>query len=136
MFRRILIANRGEIALRIMRACRELSIETVCVFSEEDRGAHYLALADRTVCIGGAAPRDSYLQETAIGDPAAIDGPLGRGDVVFLLDHVGFMVDDAILVHANATAMCVSCDPVREVAKRVAKAEGRGITAVRRLSGP
>ena len=46
MFKRILIANRGEIALRIIRACRELGIETVAVFSEADRGAHYLSLAD------------------------------------------------------------------------------------------
>ena len=85
---------------------------------------------------GIAAPRDSHMQETAVGDPVAIDGPLGRGDLVFLPGHVGFMVDDAVLVHANATAMCVSCDPVRDVAKRVRRAEGRGITAVRRFSGP
>ncbi len=62
MFRRILIANRGEIALRIIRACREINVETVCVFSEEDRGAAYLDLADRAICIGAPAPRDSYLK--------------------------------------------------------------------------
>lgn len=61
MFRRILIANRGEIALRIIRACREMNVEVVCVFSDEDRGAEYLELADRAICIGGPAPRDSYL---------------------------------------------------------------------------
>ena len=55
MFQRILIANRGEIALRIIRACRELGIETVAVFSEADRGAHYLQLADEAWCIGPAA---------------------------------------------------------------------------------
>jgi acetyl-CoA carboxylase biotin carboxylase subunit len=66
MFRRILIANRGEIALRIIRACRELKIESVCVFSEEDRGAAYLGLADRAICIGGPAPRDSYLKSDRI----------------------------------------------------------------------
>src|SRR3990170_1904209 len=66
MFRRILIANRGEIALRIIRACRELNIETVCVFSEEDRGAEYLQLADRAICIGAAAPRESYLKSDRI----------------------------------------------------------------------
>ena len=62
MFRRVLIANRGEIALRIIRACRELNVEPVCVFSVEDRGAAYLDLADRAICIGEAAPRESYLK--------------------------------------------------------------------------
>lgn len=66
MFRRILIANRGEIALRILRACREMNIETVCVFSEEDRGIAYLDFADRAICIGGPAPRDSYLKSDRI----------------------------------------------------------------------
>ena len=61
MFQRILIANRGEIALRVLRACKELGVETVCVFSEADRGAPYLKLADAAVCIGGPAPADSYL---------------------------------------------------------------------------
>ncbi|MCA8986062.1 MAG: acetyl-CoA carboxylase biotin carboxylase subunit, partial [Planctomycetaceae bacterium] len=59
MFQRILIANRGEIALRIMRACREMGIETVAVYSEADRGAHYLSLADEAYCVGKAAASDS-----------------------------------------------------------------------------
>ena len=54
MFNRILIANRGEIALRVIRACRELGIETVAVYSEADRDAPYLNLADEAVCIGPA----------------------------------------------------------------------------------
>src|SRR6187431_771001 len=62
MFQRILIANRGEIALRIIRACRELGIETVAVYSEADRGAHYLELADEAWCIGPAPAMESYLQ--------------------------------------------------------------------------
>ena len=74
MFRRILIANRGEIALRILRACRELGVETACVFSEEDRGAEYLNLADRAICIGGGAPRDSYLKSDRIIAAAEIAG--------------------------------------------------------------
>ena len=61
MFRRILIANRGEVALRIIRACKELAVETVAVFSEADRGASYLHLADEAICIGKAASSDSYL---------------------------------------------------------------------------
>jgi len=74
MFRRILIANRGEIALRIIRAAHELGVEAVCVFSEEDRGAEYLKLADRAICIGGAAPRDSYLKSDRIIAAAEVSG--------------------------------------------------------------
>ncbi|MHC5108805.1 MAG: acetyl-CoA carboxylase biotin carboxylase subunit [Planctomycetota bacterium] len=74
MFRRILIANRGEIALRVLRACRELDCEAVCVFSEEDRGAPYLQLADRAICIGGSAPRESYLKSDRIIAAAEITG--------------------------------------------------------------
>lgn len=62
MFQRILIANRGEIALRVIRACKELGIGTVAVFSEADRGAHYLDLADEAICIGPATSTDSYLK--------------------------------------------------------------------------
>jgi len=62
MFSRVLIANRGEIALRILRACKELGVETVCVYSEEDRDASYLRLADRAICIGPAASVESYLK--------------------------------------------------------------------------
>src|SRR5713226_5123788 len=61
MFQRILIANRGEIALRVIRACRDLGIEVVAVFSEADRGAPYLELADEAICIGPAPAAESYL---------------------------------------------------------------------------
>ena len=74
MFRRILIANRGEIALRIIRACRELNVDAVSVFSEEDRGAEYLELADRAICIGGPAPRDSYLKSDRLIAAAEVSG--------------------------------------------------------------
>ncbi len=61
MFQRILIANRGEIALRVIRACRDLGIEVVAVYSEADRGAPYLALADEAICIGPGLAAESYL---------------------------------------------------------------------------
>jgi acetyl-CoA carboxylase biotin carboxylase subunit len=61
MFKRILIANRGEIALRIMRACKELGIETVCVYSTADKDAPYLQYADRAICIGPGPAKESYL---------------------------------------------------------------------------
>lgn len=66
MFSRILIANRGEIALRIIRACKELGVQTVCVYSEEDRGAPYLRLADQAFCIGPAVAAESYLKADRI----------------------------------------------------------------------
>ncbi len=61
MFSRVLIANRGEIALRIIRACRELNVASVVVYSEADKGAAYLSQADEAICIGPPAPAESYL---------------------------------------------------------------------------
>lgn len=72
MFEKILIANRGEIALRIQRACRELGIKTVVVHSEADRDAKYVRLADESVCIGPAPAQDSYLSMPAIISAAEV----------------------------------------------------------------
>jgi acetyl-CoA carboxylase, biotin carboxylase subunit len=72
MFEKILIANRGEIALRIQRACRELGVKTVVVHSEADRDAKYVRLADESVCIGPAASKESYLSMPAIISAAEV----------------------------------------------------------------
>ncbi|MGE5161557.1 MAG: acetyl-CoA carboxylase biotin carboxylase subunit [Betaproteobacteria bacterium] len=72
MFKKILIANRGEIALRIQRACREMGIGAVVVHSEADTGAKYVKLADESVCIGPAPSRDSYLNIPAIISAAEV----------------------------------------------------------------
>ena len=72
MFQKILIANRGEIALRIQRACREMGIKTVVVHSEADRDAKYVRLADESVCIGPPPSRDSYLNMPAIISAAEV----------------------------------------------------------------
>jgi len=74
MFNKVLIANRGEIALRIQRACRELGLKTVAIYSEADAQARYVRLADEALCIGPAAPGQSYLNRAAILFAAHISG--------------------------------------------------------------
>ena len=74
MFSKILIANRGEIAVRIIRACKEMGVSTVAVYSEADRNALHVALADQSICIGGSEARDSYLNEESIITAAVLTG--------------------------------------------------------------
>lgn len=74
MFEKVLIANRGEVALRIHRACREMGIRTVAVHSEADADAMHVRLADEAVCIGPARSSDSYLNKPAIISAALITG--------------------------------------------------------------
>ena len=89
MFEKVLIANRGEIALRIHRACREMGIKTVAVHSTADANAMNVRLADETVCIGPPAARDSYLNVAAILSAAAITG----ADAIH--PGLGFLAEDA-----------------------------------------
>ncbi len=89
MFSKILIANRGEIALRIIRACREMGIQTVAVYSEADRGAHYLSLADQAICIGSKAASDSYLNISRIVSAAEIS------NVEAIHPGYGFLAENA-----------------------------------------
>lgn len=89
MHGRVLIANRGEIALRILRACKSLGIETVCVYSEIDRDAIYLRFADETICIGPAPSADSYLNIPSIISAAEI------ADVEAIHPGYGFLAENA-----------------------------------------
>ena len=66
MFKKILIANRGEIALRVLRACRELGIKTVAIHSEADESAMHVRMADESICVGPASAQSSYLNIPAI----------------------------------------------------------------------
>ena len=74
MLKKVLIANRGEIALRILRACKEMGIKTVAIHSTADRNLKHVMLADETVCIGKPAPKDSYLNVPAIIAAAEVTG--------------------------------------------------------------
>ncbi|MEG0774032.1 acetyl-CoA carboxylase biotin carboxylase subunit [Clostridium sp.] len=74
MFKKILIANRGEIAVRIIRACREMGIQTVAIYSEADRDALHTQLADEAVCVGPAPSRESYLNEKNILSATILKG--------------------------------------------------------------
>ena len=89
MIEKILIANRGEIALRILRACRELGIKTVAVHSEADRDLKHVLLADESVCIGPAPSRDSYLHTPAIISAAEVT------DTVAIHPGYGFLSENA-----------------------------------------
>ena len=89
MFDKILIANRGEIALRIQRACRELGIKTVVVHSQADCDAKYVRLADESVCIGPAASKDSYLNMPAIISAAEVT------DAAAIHPGYGFLAENA-----------------------------------------
>jgi acetyl-CoA carboxylase biotin carboxylase subunit len=84
-----LIANRGEIALRVIRACKELGIETVAVFSEADRGSHYLSLATEAYCIGPASSSESYLKIDRIISAAEL------GNVQAIHPGYGFLAENA-----------------------------------------
>ena len=98
MFQRILVANRGEIALRVIRACRDLGIEVVAVFSEADRGAPYLDLADEAICIGPAVSAESYLNIPRIISAAEI------ADVQAIHPGYGFLSENA-----HFAEVCRSC---------------------------
>jgi acetyl-CoA carboxylase biotin carboxylase subunit len=99
MFKRILVANRGEIALRIFRACREMGIETVAVFSEADRGAAYLQMADEAYCIGPPKAAESYLKIDRIISAAEV------GNVQAIHPGYGFLAENA-----HFAEVCRDCD--------------------------
>jgi acetyl-CoA carboxylase biotin carboxylase subunit len=129
MFEKVLIANRGEIALRIHRACREMGIQTVAVHSTADAAAMHVRLADESVCIGPPAARDSYLNVAAILSAATITG----ADAIH--PGLGFLAEDADFATAvedhGFTFIGPSPEHIRLMGNKVAAKD-----AVRRLGIP
>ena len=99
MIRKILIANRGEIALRIVRACRELGIQTLAVYSEADEQSLHVQLADEAICIGPPPSSESYLRADRILSAAEI------ADVDAIHPGYGFLSENA-----EFAEQCESCN--------------------------
>src|SRR5437016_810549 len=99
MFEKVLIANRGEIALRVIRACRELGIRTLAVYSEADVDSLHVQLADESICIGAPPSSESYLKIDRIISAAEI------GDVDAIHPGYGFLAENA-----HFAEVCESCN--------------------------
>jgi acetyl-CoA carboxylase biotin carboxylase subunit len=128
MFQRILVANRGEIALRIIRACKELGIEVVAVYSQADRDAPYLAQADRAICIGRAPSSDSYLNIPRLIAAAEV------ADVQAIHPGYGFLSENP-----HFAEICRSCNfefigpPHEAIRKMGLKTEAKAIAAAAKV---
>src|SRR5699024_4973307 len=99
VIKKLLIANRGEIAVRIIRACKEMNIATVAVFSEADRDALHVQLADEAYCIGPALSKDSYLNFTNIMSVATLT------EVDAIHPGYGFLAENA-----DFAEICKACN--------------------------
>ena len=99
MINKVLIANRGEIAVRVIRACKEMNIKTVAIYSEADKDALHVRLADEAVCVGPAKSSDSYLNEKNILEAACLTG----ADSI----HPGF---GFLAENAKFAKMCEECN--------------------------
>ena len=127
MFEKILIANRGEIAVRVIRACKEMGVRTVAVHSTADAGALHVNLADESYCIGGPRAQESYLNEDAIITVALETGAKaihpGYG---FLSENAGFAREcrDCGLVFVGPSPEVISRMGDKDAARRTARAAG------------
>ncbi len=137
MFKKILIANRGEIALRVIRACRELGIETVAVYSEADRESLHVRFADDDVCIGSAPARESYLKIPRIIAAAEITG----ADAIH--PGYGFLAENAEFAEICAASKITFIGPTPEQIRTMGdKAQARatmianGVPVVPGTPGP
>ena len=129
MFQRILVANRGEIALRVIRACKELGVEVVAVYSQADRDAPYLELADRAICIGKAPSADSYLNIPRLIAAAEV------ADVQAIHPGYGFLSENP-----HFAEICRSCNfefigpPHEAIRKMGLKTEAKEVAAAAKVA--
>ena len=137
MFKKVLIANRGEIALRVIRACRELGVQTVAVYSEADRESLHVRFADDDVCIGPAPARDSYLKIPRLIAAAEITG----ADAIH--PGYGFLAENAefaeICVASNIAFIGPTADQIRVMGDKAAAREAMtrvGVPIVPGTPGP
>jgi acetyl-CoA carboxylase biotin carboxylase subunit len=122
MFQRILVANRGEIALRVIRACRDLGIEAVAVYSEADRDAPYLDLAEESYCIGPANSADSYLNIPRIISAAEV------GNVQAIHPGYGFLSENPHFAEVCRSCKIEFIGPPQDAMRRLGnKNEARGL---------
>ncbi len=129
MFERILAANRGEIALRIIRACKELGVESVAVYSQADRDAPYLKIADRAICIGRAPSAESYLNIPRLIAAAEV------ADVQAIHPGYGFLSENP-----HFAEVCRSCNfefigpPHEAIRKMGLKTEAKAVAAAAKVA--
>jgi len=133
MFEKVLIANRGEIALRIHRACKELGIATVAVHSTADESAMHVRLADESVCVGPPAPKDSYLNIPAIISAAEIT----RADAIH--PGYGFLSENArfaeIVAAHNIVFIGPDADHIRVMGDKIAAKDAMGKAGIPLVPG-
>ena len=137
MIDKLVIANRGEIALRILRTCRELGIRTVALYSEADRDTQYVRLADESVCIGPAASTDSYLNIPAVIAAAEVT------DAVAIHPGYGFLAENADFAEQVEQSGFIfvgpSADTIRVMGNKIAAIEQKqraGVPCVPASNGP